>query len=203
MSTQAPPSTPPKRARHSNLYAHHLWRQQRFFAGFLVLIGLAMTGLLIFQHQLFRSSNVIWLLYIPSGLVLGGGFLYYRWRSHVEAMEAGLKVSTMFHHVMIDYESIRSVRVQELNNHFQEKRKKMVAPMMKQLIDKPALFIRLRGDEEQLAAIKKSLGARLMHEDTIAIPVKDPDAAAWAITSHLPERIGQNLGGGKRRKRRR
>ena len=42
-----------------------------------------------------------------------------------------------------------------------------------------------------------------MYEDTIAIPVPDPDALAWEITSHLPERIGQNLGGGKRRKRRR
>jgi hypothetical protein len=194
---------PPKSARHGNLYAHHLWRQQRFFAGFLVLIGLAMTALLIFQHQLFRSSNVVWLLYIPSGLLLGGAFLYYRWRSHVEPMEDGLKVSTMFRHVMIDYDSIRNVRVQELSAHFQDQRKRMVAPMMKQLIDKPALFIRLRADEEQLAAIKKSIGARLMYEDTIAIPVKDPDAAAWAITSHLPERIGQNLGGGKRRKRRR
>ena len=74
---------------------------------------------------------------------------------------------------------------------------------MKQHVDKPALFIRIRGDDGELAAIKKTLGVRLMYEDTIAIPVPDPDALAWEITSHLPERIGQNLGGGKRRKRRR
>jgi hypothetical protein len=192
-----------KPTRHQNLYAHHMWRQQRFFAGFLVAVGLIMTGVLIYQHQLNRSSNVIWLLYIPSGFLLGGAFLYYRWRSHVQPLDGGVKVSTLFSSVLIGYDSIRNVRVQPLNAHFQDGRKRMVAPIMKQQIDKPALFIRLRGDDEELAAIKKRLGSRLMHEDTIAIPVPDADALAWEITSHLPERLGQNLGGGRRRKKRR
>jgi hypothetical protein len=74
---------------------------------------------------------------------------------------------------------------------------------MKQYVDKPALFLRLRADETELAAMKKRLGARLMHEDTIAVPVPDADAAAWEINSRLPDRLGQNQGGGKRRKRRR
>ena len=80
---------------------------------------------------------------------------------------------------------------------------KHAAPVMKQQVDKPALFMRIRADEAQLAELKKKLGARLVYEDTIAIPVPDADALAWEITPHLPERIGQNLGGGKRRKRRR
>ena len=202
-SSQAQPATAEKPNRHGILYAHHLWRQQRFFAGFLVAVGVGMTALLLYKGQLTSTSNLIWALYIPSGLLLGGGFLYYRWRSHVEPQENGLKISTLFSHVMIDYDSIRNVKVQSLNMHFLEKRKRMVAPMMKQIIDKPAVFIRLRGTEEELAAIRKRLGARLMHEDTIAVPVNDHDAAAWAITSRLPERIGQNQGGGRRRKRRR
>jgi len=73
---------------------------------------------------------------------------------------------------------------------------------MKQQVDKPALFIRLRGEAESWGPIQKKLGSRLMHEDTIAIPVPDADALSWEINGHLPERIGQNLGG-KRRKRRR
>ena len=80
-----------------------------------------------------------------------------------------------------------------------------VAPIMKQHIDKPAVFIRVRGDDTQLAAIKKKLGlfrGRLMDDDTIAIPVPDPDAVVWEINAHLPERIGQNQGGSRRRKRR-
>jgi hypothetical protein len=67
------------------------------------------------------------------------------------------------------------------------------------------LFIRLRGDEQQLAAIKKKLGifrGRLMDEETIAIPVPDADAVVWEISAHLPERLGQNQGGARRRKRR-
>jgi hypothetical protein len=180
-----------------------MWRQQRFFAGFLIVIGVAMTGVLVYQGQLFQHSNLIWTLYVPSGLILGGAFLLYRWRSHVRVLDTGVKVSTLFSSVLLDYDSIRMVKVQPLRNHFQERRSRMIAPVMKQHIDKPALFIRLRGADGDLEPIKKTLGSRLMHEDTIAIPVPDADALAWEITSHLPDRVGQNLGGGKRRKRRR
>jgi hypothetical protein len=43
----------------------------------------------------------------------------------------------------------------------------------------------------------------MMYEDTIAFPLRDADAVAWEISSRLPERLGQNQGGGRRRKRRR
>ena len=199
MSTQ----TPAKGTRHQNLHAHQLWLQQRFFAGFLVAVGLVMTGLLIYQHQFNKAANVVWLLYVPSGFLLGGLFLYYRYRSHVRVLDEGVKISTLLSSVMLDYGNIRSVKAQPLRNHFLEGRSRMVAPVMKAHIDKPALFIRMRGDETELAALKKRLGSRLMYLDTIAIPVPDADAVAWEIMSKLPERLGQNQGGGKRRKRRR
>jgi hypothetical protein len=66
--------------------------------------------------------------------------------------------------------------------------------------------MKLRGDEAQLTAIKKKLGifkSGLMGEDVIAIPVPDADVVVWEISAHLPERIGQNQGGARRRKRRR
>ena len=137
-----------------------------------------------------------------SAALLGGGLLLYRWRSHVRVLDSGVRISTTFSGVLIDYDSIRLVRALPLRTHFQDRRSRMIVPIMKQYVDKPALFIRLRGDEAYLAAIKKKLGPRLMFEDTIAIPVPDADALAWEIAPHLPERIGQNLGG-KRRKRRR
>lgn len=179
-----------------------MWRQQRFFAGFLIAVGLLMTGVLVYQGQLLLHSNLIWSLYVPSGVLLGGAFLVYKWRSYVEAQDQGLKVQTMMSSVMIDYDQIRLVKVQPLNVAFQDRRSRMVARVMKPLLDKPALFVRLRGDEEQVAAIRKKLGARLAYEDTIAMPVPDADAVAWAISSHLPERIGQNLGGQRRKRRR-
>jgi hypothetical protein len=195
------PSSGP--SRHQNLYAHNMWRQQRFYAGALVVVGVVATALLAYQGQLLGPSGAIWLLYVPSGLILGGAFLIYRRRSHVHISDDGVRISTMFSSVMIDYDSIRSVKALPLRTHFQEKRSRKIVPVIKPLIDKPALFIKIRGDETELAQISKKLGSRLMFEDTIAVPVPDPDKAAWDIASHLPDHIGQNLGGAKRRKRRR
>jgi len=199
LSTEAPPG----RVRHQNLHAHHLWRQQRFFAGFLIAVGVVMTALLVYQRQMTHTANLIWILYIPSGLLLGGGFLYYRYRSHVSVQDDGVKVSTLMNSVLLDYDAIRSVKAQPLRQHFMDRRSRMIAPVMKQYVDKPALFIRIRGDETELAAMHKRLGSRLMFEDMIAVPIPDADAAAWEISSRLPYRLGQNQGGGKRKKRRR
>jgi len=199
LSTEAPPG----RARQPILYADQLWRQQRFFAGFLVAVGVVMTILLIYQNQLTKTANLIWVLYIPSGLLLGGAFLLYKRRSYIEAQDDGVKIGTLRSSVLIDYDRIRGVRVQPLKLAFQDRRSRMIAPMMKPLIEKPALFVRLRGDDEEVAGIKKLLGSRMMYEDTIALPLRDADAVAWEISSRLPDRLGQNQGGGKRRKRRR
>src|ERR1700687_5663221 len=195
--------TPTGRLRQPILYADQLWRQQRFFAGFLIAVGVVMTGLLIYQGQIAKSANVIWLLYIPSGLLLGGAFLLYKRRSYVEALEGGVKVSTLRSGVLIEYDKIRGVKVQPLKLAFQDRRSRMVAPMMKPLIEKPALFIRLRGTDEELADIKKRLGSRMMYEGTIALPIKDAGAIAWGIRLRLAARLGRNQGGGKRQKRRR
>jgi hypothetical protein len=115
----------------------------------------------------------------------------------------GMRDSALRSSVLIDYDTIRSVKVQPLKVAFQDARKRMVAPMMKPLLERPALFVRLRNDEVALANIKKTLGARVVWDDTLALPVKDADAVSWEISSRLPERLGQNQGGGRRRKRRR
>src|SRR6266853_6403231 len=102
MSTEAPLPG----ARHQNLHAHYMWRQQRFFAGFLIAVGVVMTALLVYQRQLTHTANLIWLLYVPSGLLLGGAFLYYRYRSHVYVQEDGVKVSTLLSSALLKYDSI-------------------------------------------------------------------------------------------------
>jgi len=193
-------------SRHQNLYAHHLWLQQRFFAGLLLLAGVVATGIAIYQGQLFSPAFAVWLVYIPTGLLLGGAILLYRWRSNLQVLDGGVRISSMFASVDIDYDSIRWVKALPLRQHFQERRSRMIAPIMKQHIDKPAVFIKVRGDETELAQVKKRLGifrSRLMDEDVIAIPVPDADTVVWEISAHLPERLGQNQGGARRRKRRR
>ncbi len=202
MSTEAA-SRP---ARHQVLYAHHLWLQQRFFAGLLLLAGVVATGIAIYQGQLFSPAFAVWLVYIPTGILLGGAILLYRWRSNLRVLDSGVRIASMFSNVVIDYDAIKSVKALPLRQHFQDKRSRMIAPIMKQHIDKPAVFIKVRGDETELAQIKKRLGifrSRLMYEDTIAIPVPDADTVVWEISAHLPERLGQNQGGARRRKRKR
>jgi hypothetical protein len=193
----------PVRGRQRILYAEELWRWQRFYAGLLVVVGILALGVVIYSRQPINQSNIIWLFYAPVGLLLGGAFMLYRWRSFVEPMDSGLKVSTLRSSVLIDYEDIRMVKVQPLKVAFQDSRRNKVARIMKPLLEKPALFVRVRGDEERLAEFKKKLGSRLFYDDMIAMPIPDADAASWEISSRLPYRLGQNLGGGRRRKRRR
>ena len=200
----AEPASRPR--RHQNLYAHHLWQQQRFFAGLLLAAGLVATGISIYQGQLFSPAFSVWLIYIPTGLLLGGAIFLYRYRSNLQVLDDGVKISSMFNSVLIDYDSIRWVKALPLRQHFLERRSRMIAPIMKQHIDKPAVFIKVRGDDEGLAQMKKKLGlfrSRLMDEETIAIPVPDADTVVWEISSHLPEKIGQNQGGSRKRRRRR
>ena len=202
MSTAAPAQP----TRHQILYAHHLWQQQRFFAGLLLAAGLVATGVAIYQGKFFSPNVEVWLMYVPAGVLLGGGMLVYRQRSHLKVLEEGVKISSLITSVVIDYDSIRSVKALPLRQHFLDGRSRMVAPIMKQHIDKPAVFIRVRADETRLGDIRKHLGlfrGRLMADDTIAIPVPDADAVVWEISAHLPERVGQNQGGARRRKRRR
>jgi hypothetical protein len=185
-------------------YAEEMWRRQRFWALILVVAGVvASSFLLIFTPtKRFDQGTLIWLLYIPSGILLGGVLLYYRRRSYVDASDERLRVSNLLSAVDIDYSLIRGVRVQPLQAAFQEThRRRHQHPMAKPYLAKPALFIRLRKDDPVTVALVRKLGPRLAYEDTIALPIPDPDAFAWEITSRLPEKLGQNLGGRRRRKR--
>lgn len=195
---------PTRPTRHQNLYAHHLWLQQRFYAGLLLAIGLVSIGLAVYQRQIINANTIAFVVYLPLGLIMAGGFLFYRWRSKVEILDEGVKVSNSIRSVTIDYDAIRWVKALPLKQHFENGRR--VVPFMKRQIDKPAVFMKLRGDESELKAIKSKLGifkSGLMDEDVLAIPVPDADVVVWEISAHLPERIGQNQGGARRRKRRR
>lgn len=191
--------------RQPILYADEMWRRQRFWPVILVVLGIGVSSYLLVFSPIKRldQGTLIWLLYIPSGILLGAILLYYRWRSYVDANDERLRVSNLLSAVDIDYALVRGVRVQPLQNHFQEtSRRRHQHPMAKPYLAKPALFIRLRKDDPVTLALVRKLGPRLAYEDTIALPIPDPDAFAWEITSRLPEKLGQNLGGKRRRKRR-
>jgi hypothetical protein len=193
--------------RHQNLYAHYVWLQQRFFAGFLVAVGVVATGISIYQRNIYSTTFAAFIFYVPVGALVLAALLFYRWRSKVEVSESGVTLSNSVRSVTIPYDSIRSVKALPLRQHFEENgRSRSVAPFMRRHLDEPAVFLKLRGDESQLKVIKSRLGvfkSGLMNEETIAVPVPDADKVVWEISSHLPERTGQNQGGAKRRKRHR
>lgn len=191
--------------RQPILYAEEIWKRQRLFPLFFIGVGtvLTVTTLVTGTARFTGTSAWIWPIYIVSGLIYGAGLLYYRSRSQAEVTDAGLKISNLRSSQLIPYDSIRLVRVQPLSRHFEDARKKYIRPINRGLLAKPALFLRLRGESDELAQIRRKLGAQLMADDTIALPLPDPDAMSWEVSSRLPERSGSNLGGQRRRKRNR
>lgn len=188
------------------MYAHYVWTQQRFFVGFLLAVGVIATAISVYQRNVFSTSFAAFVFYVPVGLLVAGGLLFYRWRSKVEVLDSGVKISNSIRSVTIPYDSIRSVKALPHKHHFEDGRSRNVAPFLRRHLEEPAVYIKLRGDAQELQAIKKRLGvfkSGLMNEETIAVPVRNADVIVWEISSHLPERFGQNQGGSKRRKRRR
>ncbi|MDQ6774165.1 MAG: hypothetical protein M3024_14490 [Candidatus Dormibacteraeota bacterium] len=199
--------------RQPILYADQLWRSQRFYPIGLVLIGIVITiiSLTVPAWRSARSGfslggvyinyNAVWLAYIPAGIALAGIFLYNRWRSQAEVTEEALVVRKTFTAVPVAFELIRGVRVQPLSVHFPDSRKRYVRPMFRALMPKPALFLRLRAEDPRTPDLVKRLGGQLAYGDTLALPIADPDAMSWEVSSRLPQRVGVNQGGQRRKKR--
>jgi hypothetical protein len=187
--------------RQPILYAEQMWRAQRLWALVLFVFGVLGSGyLLVTQKGRVDMSLLIFLGYIPVALLLVGLLFYYRRRSYAQVTEEGLKVSNLLSSALIPYEQIRSARVQPLERHF-EGRLKRVRPPVRPLLQRPALFVRVRNDEELVARIRKKLGTQLTLEDVIALPIPYPDVMAEEVVARLPYRMGSNLGGQRRRKR--
>ncbi len=188
--------------RQPILYAEEMWRRQRAWVLVLCVAGAAMSAFTLYtRHGKFDVNTGVWLLYIACGLLFGGLLLYYRQRNQVEVTDAGLRISNLLRGTLIGYDLIRSARVQKLDIHFQDARRRYVRNVSRPLMQKDAVFIRLRSDDARVAELRRRLGRQLASEDTVALPVPDPDAMAWEVTSRLPERTGVNLGGQRRRKR--
>jgi len=188
--------------RQPILYAEMMWRNQRLWVLLLVVAGVGVRpAMLIANKGRFDSSIGVFLLYLPLGLLYGAAMLFYRQRSSAEVTDAGLRVSKLTRSALIGYDLIRSIRVQKLELHFQERRRRMIRPLNRPLMSQDALFLRLRADDPRVAEIGRLLGGQLFAVDTVARPVPDPNALASEVTARLPERTGVNLGGRRRRKR--
>ena len=103
---------------------------------------------------------------------------------------------------MIDYGLVRSARVYPLGRHFGGDRKRHLRTrQVRQLASRPAVFIRLKSNDERFSRIERNLGSRLVDADTIALPVPDPDTLALEISARIPQTAQVNRGGQRRPKR--
>lgn len=188
--------------RQPILYAELMWRNQRIWVLMLVVAGAVVSpALLIANGGRFDPNIGVFLLYLPLGLLYGAAMLYYRRRSAAEITEEGVRVTRLIKSAVVPYDLIRQARVQKLELHFQDDRKRLIRPITRSLLTKDALFLRLRGDDVQIAEIRRQLGSQIASVDTVVLPIPDPDAMSWEVSSRLPERTGVNLGGQRRRKK--
>jgi hypothetical protein len=185
-----------------------MWKRQRTMVVLLVGLGLIMSvTLYVTRKGVFDNNAAIWLAYVGLGLLFGGGLLVYRYRSYAQVTDTGLKISGLMNSTLIGWDFIRGTKVQPLELHFADSRKRYARSAAKALLPKPALYLRLSGEEAHLAWYRKRLGNQLASaDDMVALPIPDPDAMAWEVSSRLPERMSVNLGGargGAKRRRRR
>lgn len=187
------------------LYAEQMWIKQRFWAFILIVAGVVVTGFLYFQFRRLDQTTLIYFLYVPAGLLILGLLQLYRRRHRLHFRDDGFHIGTFRSGITIGYDRVRQVRVQPLRLHFQESHRKRRGnvPMVKPLLDTEALYIRLRLEPDELAYVHRKLGPTLHDDGTIALPLSDPDAAAWELSSRTPARLSVNQGGSRRRKRRR
>jgi hypothetical protein len=196
----------PKAVKQQNLYAEELWKRNWFMAPMIVIVGIAFS--IYFVVVIKTNRDVPLLLAEALGgaaliLLFFGGFRYLSW---VQVTDAGIRFNWTFpfSSTVVPFESIRSTRVGDLRTFYPDTRKSYVNAMTKPLLDKPAFFAKLGGDEATVLRLSRKLGKRYVVDGTIAVPVPDPKLLAQEVSQRLPNRqLQHNLGGAKRPKRRR
>lgn len=195
--------------RQPILYAEQTWKQQRLWVFVLIIAGVGFgVYALFFEHAkvqpsqgLLGYSSYVFVLYIPAAIVLLAFLLVYRNRHALIADEKGLTIQNIFSSTFIEWDQIRTPRVRPLIEHFETReRRRLVRPADRAILPKGALYFKIRADDAQLAEFQKKISRRLLSEDTVAVPLPDPDAFSWEISSHIPEAASHNLGGAKRRR---
>ncbi len=188
--------------KHPILYAEQLWKRNWPLAPVLVAVGIGLS--VVYSHS--RELPLLVGECLAGSALILIFFGTFRRLSYVKATENGLVFNWTFPFVstVVPYDAIRSTRIADLRAFYPVTRKSYVNAMTKPLLDQPAFFARLGGDEATVARLSKRLGRRYVFEGTLAVPVPDPRSLSQEVTQRLPNRsLQNNLGGAKRPKRRR
>jgi hypothetical protein len=192
--------------KQQNLYAEELWKRNWFMAPMIILVGAAFSAYFVFVIHTTRDVPLLLAEALGGAaliLLFFGGFKYF---SYVQVTDAGVRFNWTFpfSSTVVPFESIRSTRVGELRSFYPDSRKSFINAMTKPLLDKPAFYAKLGGDEASVVRLSRKLGKRYVVDGTLAVPVPDPKSLAQEVSQRLPNRqLQHNLGGAKRPKRRR
>lgn len=192
--------------KQQNLYAEELWKRNWFMAPMIVAVGAAFSAYFVYITHTPRDVPLL------LGEALGGAALIllffggFRYFSYVQVTDTGVRFNWTFpfSSTVVPFEAIRSTRVGELRGFYPDSRKSYINAMTKPLLDKPAFYAKLGGDEARVVKLSRKLGKRYVVDGTLAVPVPDPKSLAQEVSQRLPNRqLQHNLGGAKRPKRRR
>ena len=192
--------------KQQNLYADEMWKRNWFMAPVLLVVGAGFSA--YFAFGLKQTHDIPLLLAEALGgaaliLIFFGSFRYF---SYVQVTDSGLRFSWTFPFstTVVPFELIRGTRVGDLRGFYPDSRKSYINAMTKPLLDKPAFFAKLGGDEASVVRLSRKLGKRYVVDGTIAVPVPDPKSLSLEVSQRLPNRqLQHNLGGAKRPKRKR
>ena len=192
--------------KQQNLYADELWKRNWFMAPFLLVMGVGFSIYFIVSVKTTRDVPLLMAEALGGAALVLLFFGGYRLLSYVKVTDEGVRFNWTFpfSSAVVPYEVIRNTRVADLSSFYPPERKSFINAMTKPLLDKPALYLRLGGDEATVARLTRKLGRRYVVNGTVAVPVPDPKSLAQEVVQRLPNRQSQqNLGGARRPKKRR
>ena len=196
----------PKVLKQPNLYADELWKRNWFMAPILLLMGIGFSLYFVIYAKTTRDVPILLAESLGGAALVLLFFGGYRYLSYVKVTEEGLRFNWTlpFSNALLPWEIIRNARVADLSGFYPPSRKSFINNMTKPLLDKPALYMKLGGDDATVARLTRKLGRRYVVDGTVAVPVPDPKSLAQEVSQRLPNRqLQQNLGGSRRRKKRR
>jgi len=192
--------------KQKNLYAEELWKRNWFMAPMIMVIGVGFSAYFIFVLKTTRDIPLLIAEAFGGAALILLFFGSFRYFSYVQVTDSGLRFNWTFpfSSTVVPFASIRSTRVGDLRSFYPDSRKSYINAMTKPLLDKPAFFAKLGGDEASMVRLSRKLGKRYVVDGTIAVPVPDPKSLSLEVSQRLPNRqLQHNLGGAKRPKRKR
>lgn len=187
--------------RYQNLYTHEFWRRNMISTSILLVVYI---GILAY---IWRGKNLAVIIAYAAlgGLLVFSIYGLYRSLSYVRPLENGLEFHwhVPFRSTIVAWDLIRNPKVGPLKTVYPKGARS--DNLAQALLEKPALLARLAANGDDVTRITRRLGRRYIFDGSLAVPVSNPQALAEEVSRRLPSRsLGTpNLGGGRRRKRRR